>query len=186
MKQIGKLFLWLAGWKVVNDSPTNLKKAVMVCAPHTSNWDFPFGLAAFYLTPLKVKYFIKKSWFFFPMNLFFRYTGGVPIDRSKSNGLVAAMTDKIRSEEELIIAISPEGTRSRVPKWKTGFYHIALEAKAPLLMSYIDYKNKEVGFGPVYNLTGDIDVDMNYLETFFIDKTPKIPKNFNSKIYTKE
>lgn len=186
MKQIGKLFLWLTGWKVVNDSPKNLKKAVMVCAPHTSNWDFPFGLAAFYLTPLKVKYFIKKSWFFFPMNLFFKHTGGIPIDRSKSNGLVTAMTEKMRSEQELIVAIPPEGTRSRVAKWKTGFYHIAKGAKVPLLMGYIDFKNKEIGFGPVYYLTDNFKTDMNYLERFFSAKTPKIPRNYNPNIYPKE
>lgn len=183
MKQIGKLFLWLMGWKVVDRAPKDLKKAVMVCAPHTSNWDFPFGLAAFYITNLKVKYFIKKSWFFFPMNLFFSATGGVPVDRSKSTGMVDAMTQKMRSEKELIVAVPPEGTRSWVKKWKTGFYHIALGAEVPLLMGYVDFKRKEVGFGPVYELTGDFEKDMLYLQDFFRDKTPKNPENYNPSIF---
>lgn len=171
------------GWKLVGTVPPNVKKAVLVCAPHTSNWDFPFALAAFSIVDLNLKYFIKKSWFFFPMNLFFKATGGVPIDRSKSHGIVEAMTVKLKESAEMIVAIPAEGTRSRVEKWKTGFYHIAKNANVPLIMGFVDFKKKEVGFGPLFKLSGDFEKDMAAIEDFFKMKTAKYPENYNPKIY---
>ena len=121
------------GWKLVGNMPTDVKKAVLVCAPHTSNWDFPLALASFQVARLNLKYFIKKSWFFFPMNLFFRATGGVPVNRSKNVGLVEAMALQLKNADEMILAVPAEGTRSWVPKWKTGFYYVAKAANVPIL-----------------------------------------------------
>ena len=133
-KLLSKLFLKIMGWKLVGEVPEEVKKAVMVCAPHTSNWDFPFALASFTITGLKVNYFIKKSWFFFPMNFLFKATGGVPVDRSKNHGMVDSMTMLLKESNEMIVVVPAEGTRSWVPKWKSGFYHIAKNANVPLLM----------------------------------------------------
>ena len=168
---------------MVGHLPTGLKKAVLVCAPHTSNWDFPFALAAFNLVDLKLNYFIKSSWFFFPMNLFFRSTGGVPVDRSKNHGLVEAMTLKLKESDQMIVAVPAEGTRSWVTKWKTGFYHIAKGANVPLLMGFVDYKKKEVGFGPLIDLTGDFEKDMIRIQNFFKEKTPKYSEKYNPVIF---
>lgn len=182
-KFLSKLFLKMMGWKVVGEVPSGVRKAVLVCAPHTSNWDFPFALAAFNLVNLKLNYFIKKSWFFFPMNLFFKATGGVPVDRSKSRGIVEGMTLKLKQSEEMIVAVPAEGTRSWVPKWKTGFYHIAKGADVPLLMGFVDFKKKEVGFGPMFNLSGDFEKDMSQIQDFFKLKTPKYPEKYNKEIF---
>jgi len=177
------LFLKVMGWKMVGEVPSGIRKAVLVCAPHTSNWDFPFALAAFNLVDLKLNYFIKKSWFFFPMNLFFKATGGVPVDRSKSHGIVESMTLKLKESTDMIIAVPAEGTRSWVPKWKTGFYHIAKGANVPLIMGFADYKKKEVGFGPLFQLSGDFERDMTLIQDFFQGKTPKYSKNYNPHIF---
>lgn len=180
---LSKLFLKIMGWKVIGEVPNDLKKAVLVCAPHTSNWDFPFALAAFYASKMNVRYFIKKSWFFFPFNLFFKATGGVAVDRSKSTGMVDAMTLKMKQSNELIVAVPAEGTRSWVSKWKTGFYHIAKGANVPLVMGFVDFKRKEVGFGPLLNLSGDFEKDMTVLQEFFKQKTGKNPENYNPQIF---
>ena len=182
-KILGRLFLKFMGWKLVGEVPKEVKKAVLVCAPHTSNWDFPFALASFAMADLKVNYFIKKSWFFFPMNFFFKATGGVPVDRSKNRGLVDSMTLLLKESDEMIVAVPAEGTRSWVPKWKTGFYHIAKSAKVPIIMGYVDFKNKEVGFGPTYNISGDFEKDMSRIQEFFKYKTPKFPNKYNPQIF---
>tara|TARA_B110000977_G_scaffold170545_1_gene221360 strand:- start:308 stop:862 length:555 start_codon:yes stop_codon:yes gene_type:complete len=182
-KLISKLFLNVLGWKLVGEMPTGLKKAVLVCAPHTSNWDFPIALASFQIAKLNLKYFIKKSWFFFPMNIFFKATGGVAVDRSKNIGLVDAMTLQLKESEEIIVAVPAEGTRSWVPKWKTGFYHIATGANVPLVLGFVDYKKKEVGFGPLVYLTGDFEKDMTLIQNFFSDKSPRFSEKYNPKIF---
>jgi 1-acyl-sn-glycerol-3-phosphate acyltransferase len=171
------------GWKMVGEVPTGVKKAVLVCAPHTSNWDFPFALAAFNSVDLKLNYFIKKSWFFFPMNLFFKATGGIPVDRSKNHGVVESMILTLKEREEMIVAVPAEGTRSWVPKWKTGFYHIAMGANVPLVMGFVDYKKKEVGFDSLFELSGDFEKDMIKIQEFFKGKTPKHPEKYNPKIF---
>jgi len=174
------------GWKLVGEMPAGVKKAVLVCAPHTSNWDFPLALSAFTLSGLNLKYFIKKSWFFFPMNLFFKATGGVPVDRSKNVGLVDAMTLILKDADKMIVAVPAEGTRSWVPKWKTGFYHIASGAKVPLVMGFVDFKKKEVGFGPLVHLSSDFEKDMTLVQDFFSQKTPKFVEKYNPVIFEKK
>ena len=184
MKKIfSKLFLKVMGWKLVGEVPKEVKKAVLVCAPHTSNWDFPIALASFVLADLKVKYFIKKSWFFFPMNIFFKATGGIPVDRSKNHGLVDSITQLLKESDEMIIAVPPEGTRSWVLKWKTGFYHIAKSAKVPIIMGFVDFKMKEVGFGPMFNISGDFEKDMSKIQAFFENKSGKYPNKYNPNIF---
>jgi 1-acyl-sn-glycerol-3-phosphate acyltransferase len=182
-KIISKLFLAVMGWKLVGNMPKDVKKAVLVCAPHTSNWDFPLALASFQVAGLNLKYFIKKSWFFFPMNLFFRATGGVPVNRSKNVGLVEAMALQLKNADEMILAVPAEGTRSWVSKWKTGFYHIANGAKVPLVMGFVDYKKKEVGFGPLVHLSGDFNKDMTLIQSFFSEKSGKYPEKYNPTIF---
>ena len=178
-----ELFLKIMGWKLVGEVPKEVKKAVMVCAPHTSNWDFPFALVSFTITGLKVNYFIKKSWFFFPMNFLFKATGGVPVDRSKNHGMVDSMTMLLKESDEMIVVVPAEGTRSWVPKWKTGFYHIAKSAEVPIIMGYVDFKKNEVGFGPLLNISGDFEKDMTKIQGFFKNKSGKFPEKYNTRIF---
>tara|TARA_B100001093_G_scaffold151339_2_gene144053 strand:+ start:2478 stop:3032 length:555 start_codon:yes stop_codon:yes gene_type:complete len=182
-KFLSQFFLRIIGWSLIGDIPKDLKKAVVVCAPHTSNWDFPLALASFQIRGLKLNYFIKKSWFFFPLKYFFYMTGGIPIDRSKPNGLVAEMILKIKQSNQIFIAIPAEGTRSWVSSWKKGFYLIAKGANVPLILGFVDFKKKEVGFGPTLNLSGDFEVDLKKIEDFFREKTPRYPEKYNPNIF---
>jgi len=182
-KLLSKLFLKIMGWKLVGGVPKEVKKAVLVCAPHTSNWDFPLALASFTIANLKVNYFIKKSWFFFPLNFLFKATGGVPVDRSKNHGMVDSMTLLLKESDEMIVVVPAEGTRSWVPKWKTGFYHIAKSAEVPIIMGYVDFKKNEVGFGPLLNISGDFEKDMTKIQAFFENKSGKFQEKYNTRIF---
>ena len=181
-KFLAHFFLRIIGWRVIGDIPKEVKKAVIVCAPHTSNWDFPLALASFQIRGLKLNYFMKKSWFFFPLNFFFSATGGIPIDRSKSNGLIAAMISKMKQRDRMIVAIPAEGTRARVKVWRKGFYLIAKGANVPIVMGFVDFKRKEVGFSSPIYLTEDFDEDMKKIQIFFKEKTPRYPEKYNTQI----
>ena len=117
------------------------------------------------------------------MNLFFKSTGGVPVDRTKKSGLVEEMTKILKESEEMIVAVPAEGTRSWVPKWKTGFYHIASGAKVPILIGFIDYKEKKVGFGPIIHPSGDFNHDMLMIQDFYEAKSPKYIDKYNTEIF---
>ena len=181
-KFLAHFFLRIIGWRVIGDIPKEVKKAVIVCAPHTSNWDFPLALASFQIRGLKLNYFMKKSWFFFPLNFFFSATGGIPIDRSKSNGLIAAMISKMKQRDRMIVAIPAEGTRARVKVWRKGFYLIAKGANVPIVMGFVDFKRKEVGFSSPIYLTEDFAEDMKKIQIFFKEKTPRYPEKYNTQI----
>ncbi|RMG82089.1 MAG: glycerol acyltransferase [Bacteroidetes bacterium] len=183
MKALSMFILKLFGWKIEGDFSPQVKKCVVVAAPHTSNWDFVLGRAALYVLGINVKYLIKKSFFVFPLNLFFKFTGGIAVDRSKHNNLVDALANLFNHYDDLKIMITPEGTRSRVEKWKTGFYHVAQKAKVPVVLGFLDYKNKIAGVGPTYYLTGDFNKDMEYIQAFYQNKNAKFPEKFNKQIF---
>ena len=139
----------------------------MIVAPHTSNWDFPLGVAARGILKLDIKFLGKKELFKFPFGGYFRWMGGYPVDRSKSTSLVDFVSDAFEKNEHLLLAIAPEGTRSHVPKWKTGFYYMALKAGVPIVMTGFDYRNKEVNLQPPFYPTGSIDKDLKVLHDYY-------------------
>jgi 1-acyl-sn-glycerol-3-phosphate acyltransferase len=177
-----KLFvIWfkIKGWKVGGTIPSEIKKCVVIAAPHTSNWDFVYSLATFRILGLPVNYLAKKELFKFPMTSLLRATGGIPVIRSKSQNLVETIVEKFNESEHLYLMIPAEGTRKRVEKWKSGFYYAAVGAKVPILMGYLDYKNREAGFGPVLYPSGDIDKDLNLIKDFYRTMTGKNHELFN-------
>ncbi|HET6243653.1 MAG: lysophospholipid acyltransferase family protein [Bacteroidetes bacterium] len=177
-----KLFNWIFrkhGWKIQGGLPLGTKKCVLLAAPHTSNWDFVYGIGALEEFNLDVKYLAKKELFRFPFKGMFESLGGVPVDRSKSNSMVDAMIELINSKDEIIVMIPPEGTRSRVDKWKSGFYHVALGAQVPIVLGYLDYKNKVAGIGPALMPSGDKEKDYKVICDFYKKTTAKWPENFN-------
>lgn len=177
-----KLFvIWfkIKGWKVGGTIPSEIKKCVVIAAPHTSNWDFVYSLATFRILGLPVNYLAKKELFKFPMTGLLRATGGIPVIRSKSQNLVETIVEKFNESEHLYLMIPAEGTRKRVEKWKSGFYYAAVGAKVPILMGYLDYKNREAGFGPVLYPSGDIDKDLNLIKDFYRKMTGKNHELFN-------
>ncbi|MEZ5960331.1 MAG: 1-acyl-sn-glycerol-3-phosphate acyltransferase [Hyphomonadaceae bacterium] len=152
-------YLQLAGWKVRGDWPS-LDKAVLVAAPHTSNWDGLNMLATAGFYRVKLRWMGKKSLTQGPFGWLIKWLGCVPIDRSAANDVVRAMADAFAAEERMILAIPPEGTRSAVREWKTGFYHIARAANVPLILSVLDYGTKTASLAAIVHPSGDYDADL--------------------------
>lgn len=163
----GYLLKWV-GWKVVITTPRQ-DKCVICVAPHTSNWDFLAGLAAYRSLGREANFLMKKFWFFWPLKYLLRYYGGIPVDSSKKSGI--SLTDQIiedfKVRDYMNLAVTPEGTRSYTTKWRTGFLYIAYGAKIPVQLGVIDFKNKTVRITEEYMPTGDIDKDMAHIKSYY-------------------
>lgn len=161
----------IGGWKVTQTLPKEIIKCVIIAAPHTSNWDFIYGMGALREMKIKTRFTIKKEWYRFPFKWLMKSLGALPIDRSvkpdgRRRGTVEAMVDLFNKHDDLLLLITPEGTRSRVEKWKTGFYHVALNAKVPIALGFIDYAKRECGVGKIIYPTGDYKTDMKSIMDF--------------------
>jgi len=161
-----KGMLRLAGWHIDGTLP-DLPKFVLIGAPHTSNWDFVLFLGVIFSLRANVRFMGKAELFRFPIGWFFRYCGGVPVDRKKSTGLVEQMVKASNESEKFILTIAPEGTRHYVQEWKRGFYHIAESAGIPIVMAVVDGRHKTVRIGQMFQPTEDIEVDMKAIQGFF-------------------
>ncbi len=169
-----RLFLGALGWKKEGDLP-DLPKFVMIAAPHTSNWDLPIMLALGFLMRAKMFWMTKESVFRWPFGGFLRWLGGIPIDRSRANGVVGQCVELFGRHDNLILAVPPEGTRKKVGTWKTGFYHIAVGAGVPIAMGYLDYGRRRGGVAGLLYPTGDYAADLARLQEFYATVTPKYP-----------
>ncbi|WP_422017048.1 1-acyl-sn-glycerol-3-phosphate acyltransferase [Roseateles sp.] len=168
LRGASRAWLRLAGWTVQGELTPQARKSVFIAAPHTSNWDLPYTLFAAFALRLTPYWMGKASIFRFPFGGLMRYLGGIPVDRSKSNNLVAASADALRAADGPVqLIVPPEGTRSKTIYWKTGFYWIAHSAGLPIVMAYMDYPRKLVGLGPVFQPTGDLEVDMREIKQFY-------------------
>ena len=162
----------LAGWRVGGEIPED-KKMVVIAAPHTTNWDLPIMLAVAFYYRVDLKWMGKDSLFKGPFGWLMHALGGIPIDRSKSNNVVDQMVAIYQEADDLLVAIPPEGTRSKVRYWKTGFYNIAHGAGVPIAFGYLDYKNKVGGIGGKLTTTGDYDADLEKIKAFYAPITGK-------------
>ena len=161
-------FLRLTGWKIEGSLPRDISKCVLIAAPHTSNWDLPYTLMVAFALRLNIHWMGKQSLFQPPFRAVMTWLGGIPVNREQSTNLVAASARAIRDAMgQLQLVVPPEGTRSKVRYWKTGFYYIALEAGVPIVMAYMDYANKRSGLGPVFHPTGDVEQDMLSIKRFY-------------------
>lgn len=167
------------GWKVKGVIPSDVPKAIVVAAPHTSNWDFVFALGAYQVSGLPINYVAKKELFRFPFSIIFNATGGIPVNRAKSQNFVDAIVQKFSESDRLYLIMAAEGTRKRVEKWKSGFYYAAMNAKVPIVLGFLDYAKKEAGFGDLFYPTGDKHADMLRIKQFYADKTGRNPELFN-------
>jgi 1-acyl-sn-glycerol-3-phosphate acyltransferase len=161
-----------AGWQAEGHVPEG-KKFVVIAAPHTSNWDLPFMLGVAYTYRIKLRWMGKASLFKPPFGWLMSALGGIPIDRSKANDVVSQMVDIYTAADTLAVAIPPEGTRSKVRKWKTGFYNIAHGANVPIALGFLDYKRKVGGIGGVFTTTGDYAADLDEIKAFYAGVTGK-------------
>ena len=182
-KLISKLYFKINGWKTVGEIPSDVRKCIIVGAPHTSNWDFIYARFGLYIFGYKIRYLIKDSMFKNPIAAwFFRITGGIPVNRSKSTNLTGDLAQLLNTEDTLYIAIPPEGTRKRVKRWKTGFYHIAIDCNIPIALAFLDYKRKQAGFLKILYPTGNMVEDFKLIESFYSPKMAANPDYYNPKI----
>jgi 1-acyl-sn-glycerol-3-phosphate acyltransferase len=171
-----KLHLKLMGWKAVSTVPPDLKKFIMVVAPHTSSWDVYMGFAFRRVLKLNyVKFIGKQELFKPPFGFLFRWAGGVPVDRFSKNNFVDQVVDMFNKNDSFAIALSPEGTRKKVERLRTGFYHIAQKANVPIIMLALDFEHKEFRFAAPFFTTPDAEEDMKRIIHFFADVKGKIP-----------
>ena len=181
MKALSRFVFWISGWSLNNQWPKGLKKAVLIAIPHTSNWDILYARAAFFLMDIPVRFTIKKEAMVGPLGWLLSALGAIAIDRKRVPGgrkqtYTEAMVGMLNAREELVIMVTPEGTRNAVKKWKTGFYHIALDANVPVIVGYLDYKKKEAGIGPCIYPNGDMDGQIEELKAFGRTVTGRHPK----------
>jgi len=154
------------GWRIAGEVP-NVAKLVAIVAPHSTNWDVIWGLLFKIGLRLDIRFIGKREAFFWPVGPLLRGFGGIPVDRSASHGLVEEMRVLFESSERCWLALAPEGTRKKVHKWKTGFWHIAREARVPILLAYFHYPEKTIGFGPLFYPTDDVAADMARIREFY-------------------
>lgn len=165
---ISRFILWITGWKITGHYPTELSKVVIAVAPHTSTWDFPLGILVRSAGPYKANYVGKHTLFQGPFGFFFRWSGGIPVDRSKNNNFVTATVEAFNREPHMHLVIAPEGTRKKVEKFKTGFYHIARLAGVPICLCKFDFAKKEVFFDPqLFHVTNDEQADIAHIWNYF-------------------
>jgi 1-acyl-sn-glycerol-3-phosphate acyltransferase len=175
------LFLKLTGWKVEGHLAPEAAKSILIAAPHTSNWDLPYTLMVAFALRLTPYWMGKHSLFKAPFGGIMQWLGGIPVQRSQTNNLVAASAAAIRAADgPLQLIVPPEGTRSKTRYWKTGFYYIALAAEVPIVMAYMDYSSKRSGLGPVFKPTGNADADMAAIRAFYAPFKGKNATQFES------
>ena len=178
MKQkFARWLLALWGWRLEGARPEQ-PRYVLIAAPHTSNWDFTLMLLFAAAFDIKVTWMAKHSLFTPPLGWLMRALGGMPIVRHQNRNVVDSMVDSFRELKELVLVVPTEGTRERAEYWKSGFYHIARQAKVPIVPSFLDFGQKRGGFGPALATSGNVGVDMQYFRDFYAGMQGKFPAQF--------
>jgi len=174
---ITKRVFHLLGWKLAGRYPRELNHLILIVAPHTSNWDFPLGLLVKFWLKMRVDFYAKASLFKGPLGIFMRSIGGRSVDRSKNNNLVGQAVADIRNNGRLHLLFTPEGTRSRTEKFKSGFYYIAAQSGVPILPISFDYKLKQITMMPIRYMRGDGPSELEEIRDLFKGIEGKCPEN---------
>ena len=173
----GRLALTLAGWRIEGNFPDSAK-FVLIVVPHTSNWDFPVGLMAKFALHLGCRFIAKRSLFWWPLGAFLRQVGGISINRAAAADFVDQTVRIFEAREKLVLVITPEGTRSRVDRWKTGFHRIARAATVPVVLVTFDYSRRIVRLGPSFPATADYDADLAAIQSHITAQMAKHPARY--------
>lgn len=174
VSSFSKLVLKLFGWRVEGELP-DIEKYIIVGAPHTSNWDFIIMLAISLIYRQKFYWMGKHTLFRWPFDNLFRRLGGIPINRESKSNTVSQVIHYFKTQENLAMIITPEGTRKKVTYWRSGFYYIAMGANIPILLGFVDYKRKVAGIGPLIKPSGNIESDMKIIRIFYANISGKYP-----------
>ena len=171
---LGRLVLKITGWKVSGELPIE-PRSVIIAAPHTSNWDFVFLIAATSALGVRIHWLGKDSLFNHPLGFIMHWLGGIPVNRSKRTRLVSQIAERFKNQASLHLVIPPAGTRARTDRWRSGFYHIAQSAKVPVIFGFLDYPKKLAGISKAMPLSGRLQEDMDRIRVFYADKVGKFP-----------
>lgn len=176
-RALGRAVVGLLGWRVEGNVP-DVRKCVLVVAPHTSNWDLPVGIALMLAIDLRVNWFGKHTIFWFPLDRLLNWLGGIPIDRSVPGGTVTQVVDHMRAAPMMFLGLAPEGTRRPVERWKTGFYHVAEQARVPIVPVAFDYPRTTVVVFPPFEPTGNLEGDVAHLQGRFHKSMARHPERY--------
>lgn len=161
------IYTRILGWKIEGDFDRRIKRSVLICAPHTSYFDFIISVMARRILKIEINFVGKKELFKPPLGWYFKWMGGAPLNRGTSENKVEAIAQVIKDHKEFRLAIAPEGTRKKVANWKTGYYYIAMTAGVPIIPVGFDYPSKTMYIGEAFYSTGDIEKDEPKLREFY-------------------
>lgn len=184
MYWVARAWFWMWGWTVHGEVPP-VRQAVLIAAPHTSNWDLPHMLATSFIFRVRLSWMGKHTLFKPPLGWLLRFFHGVPVDRRAPGGLVKQVAAMFGDREGLVMAVPPSGTRGRRELWKSGFYWIADTAQVHVVCAYLDYSRKQAGLGLAFVPSGDVASDMEQVRAFYADKQGKFP-DLESTVRLKE
>jgi len=167
----------ISGWRIEGCFP-DVPKMQIIVAPHTSNWDFISGIQAVFALGIDAHWVAKHTLFQTPLGPVFRWLGGVPVDRTAPRGAVEQIVEIFASRPQMMLAITPEGTRKKVERWKSGFYRIANQANVPLVPIALDYRRKVITILKPFEITGDYEADLPEIQNLFSQALPRRPACF--------
>jgi len=169
-------FTKVLGWKIIGDFAPQIKKSVIIAAPHTSWHDFYLGVFTRRIAKVQINWIGKKELFKWPFGWYFRWMGGAPVDRTPGQNKVEAIAKVFDGKDEFRLTLAPEGTRKKVSTWKTGFYYIAMAVGVPIIPVVFDYANKEVVIHKPFYPTGNLEADLKVLRKYYEGVVGKVPK----------
>jgi 1-acyl-sn-glycerol-3-phosphate acyltransferase len=174
---LGRWALSVAGWKIEGNLPDR-PKMVLIVVPHTSNLDFLVGLMAKFTLRLECRFMAKDSLFWWPLGAFLRQVGGVPINRAAAGDVVGGTVRAFAERRQMVLVITPEGTRARVERWKSGFHRIAHAAGVPVVLAVFDYAARVVRLGPAFPATADYDGDLAKMQALITASMARHPERY--------
>ncbi len=166
-RTLARTLLKIARWQTAGQVPP---RGILVGAPHTSNWDWVVTQLLAWDSSVQIRLLVKESFFKGPMGVLMRATGSVPLDRDNPGGTIKALLADAEEDEAFLLGIAAEGTRAKSDFWKSGFYRISRQTGIPVTLAYLDKPTRTVGWGPTFDLTGDVGADMDRIRAFYADK----------------
>ena len=166
LRKIGRFGINISGWTIKGQVPDE-ERVVIIAAPHTSNWDFILAMLAIFGLNIKLRWLVKNSIFKPGFKIFFEWLGGIPVYRDNPSTLIENVVDIVKKEKSIVIAMTPEGTRKKVKRWKTGFLRIAKQTQSKILLISIDAPTKSIEIGKIFNPSGDSEKDLEFIQKYY-------------------